>query len=117
MQSPALSVAFLVATLQLLVPLASLTMVTNSFCQPLLHNKQFLVLAVMYIVLSGSVVLVGPVHSFNIFGLCSFTQSFKFQLLVVTTIACFLLLLLLKLLRAVLDQLSQNKVEPDLRNV
>lgn len=110
LQNPVLSVAFLVANFQLLIPLASLTMVTNRFCEPLLRNRLFLVLAVVYTLVSDVAVLIRTDGQSNIAGMYNFTQTFRFQFFAAGIASCFLYILLLFTTRKALARLHQGRV-------
>lgn len=90
LQNPVSTLALLVADLQLLAPLVSVTLGTRRFCQPVLRAKPVLVTAIIYSVLSYVAVLVRPVQSVNLLNLYNFGQTFRFQfagVLAVSTIA------------------------------
>lgn len=109
-QSPVLSCAFLVANTQLLIPLASLTMVTNRLCEPLLRNRLFLVLAIIYSQTSVIAVLVRPSRWFNFAKLYNFTQLFRFQFFAVGASACLLYITLLFVTRTSLAKMHRGRV-------
>ena len=90
LQNPVSTLALLVADLQLLAPLVSVTLGTRRFCEPVLRAKPVLVTASIYTVLSYVAVLVRPVQSINLLNLYNFGQTFRFQfagVLAVSTIA------------------------------
>lgn len=79
LQNPVTSLAWLVANLQLLAPLISLTIELNNFCEPLLRTRPLLVLALVYSVVSYVAVLTRTNQRINPLSLYNFAQSFRLE--------------------------------------
>ena len=112
LQNPVSSLAFLLASLQLLIPLGSLTMVTSRFCESLLRNKVFTVIATIFTIIAEVAVLVRPNQNINFFHLYDFPQSFRFQGFAAGTITTLTHFLLLFGVRTVSQQIFTGTVQP-----
>ena len=79
LQNPVTSLAWLVANVQLLAPLISLTIEINNFCEPLFRTKPLLILATIYSVVSYVAILTRSSQRVNPLNLYNFAQTFRLE--------------------------------------
>ena len=79
LQNPVVTLAWLVANLQLLAPLISLSIDINNFCEPLLRTKPLLIIATVYSVMSYVAILTTSNQNVNPLNLFNFAQSFRLE--------------------------------------
>lgn len=109
LQNPVLTLAFLTADCQMFTPLASLTMMTKDFCEPLWRNKPFAVLTAIYTLLALVSVLVRYRWT-NFAKLYDFAQLVRLQFFAVGLSMWLLYILLLCLTRKALERLHQGNI-------
>ena len=85
---------------------------TSRFCESLLRNKVFTVIAIIFTSITEVAVLVRPSQRLNFFHLYDFPQSFRFQGFAVGAITTVTYFLLLFGVRRVSQQLFTGTVQP-----
>ena len=111
MQNPVMSAAWLVANLQLLAPLLSLTLDTRRFCEPVLRSRVLAVIAVIYTAMSYVGLVVRPSPKFNLLHLYNFTQTFRIQFGLVAAAAFVAYVAVMQCTRIVLDSHQQRRIQ------
>lgn len=79
MQNPVTSLAWLVASFELLGPLVSLVIDTRNFCQPALRRKPILFMTLLYLTADYVAALGNPKYWGNVFAQVDFPDSYKKQ--------------------------------------
>ena len=113
MQGPVVSSAFLVANMQLSVPLLSLSVESKRFCQPFLRSRLLFIIIVVYTMLSYAAILVRPddVH-LNPFQVSNFSRSYRIKLALLVTGGQFVTFVTALALQKLLSRRQQRKVSP-----
>lgn len=112
LQNPVTSLAWLVANLQLLAPLISLTIELNNFCEPLLRTRPLLVLALVYTVVSYMAILTRSNQRVNPLNLYNFAESFRLELLGVALAGTVAYIVLVHGCRKLLQFHEQRRLHP-----
>ena len=109
MQNPVITVAWLMANLELLAPLVSITIDISKFCAPLIHTKVFVAFAVMYTSSSCVLALVRTDRP-SLLSLYNFPQSFRNHFAGVATAGLFIYIIVVQVIRRALNEWEQRKV-------
>ena len=112
MQNPVVSCAWLVANLQLLAPLVSVTLGTKRFCEPVLRSSVLLVFALIYTCLSYVAVLVRSNENLNLLRLYNFTYSFRVYFALVAGAGLLAYVVVVHCTRRLLDSHKKYRVQP-----
>ncbi len=109
MQNPVTTVAWLMANLELLAPLVSITIDINKFCAPLIRTKVFVAFAVMY-TSSSCVLAFVRTDRLNLLSLYNFPQSFRNRFAGVGTAGLLIYIVVVQSIRRALKHREQRKV-------
>ena len=109
MQNPVTTVAWLMANLELLAPLVTITIDISKFCAPLIRTKFFVAFAAIYT--SSSVVLAFVrTDRLNLLSLHNFPQSFRYHFAGVASAGLLIYIVVVQSIRRVLKHRDQRKV-------
>ena len=109
MQNPVITVAWLMADLQLLAPLVSITPEISKFCAPLIRTKAFAAFAVMNM-LSSCMLVIVKMDRLGLLSLYNFPQSFRNHFAGVATAGLFIYIIVVQVIRRALNEWEQRKV-------
>ena len=109
MQNPVTTVAWLMANLELLAPLVSITIDISKFCAPLIHTKVFVAFAVMY-TSSSCVLAFVRTDRLGLLSLYNFPQSFRNQFAGVATAGLLIYIVVVNSIQQALKNREQRKV-------
>jgi len=108
-QNPVTTVAWLMANLELLAPLVSITVDISKFCAPLIRTKVFVAFAVMC-TSSSCVLAIVRTDRLGLLSLYNFPQSFRNQFAGVATAGLLIYTVVVQTMRRVLKKRELRKV-------
>ncbi len=109
MQNPVTTVAWLMANLELLAPLVSITIDISKFCAPLIRTKFFVAFAAIYTSLSVVLAFVRT-DRLNLLSLHNFPQSFRYHFAGVASAGLLIYIVVVQSIRRALKHREQRKV-------
>ncbi len=110
MQNPVTTVAWLMANLELLAPLVSITIDISKFCAPLIRTKVFVAFAAIYTSLSVVLAFVRT-DRLNLLSLHNFPQSFRYHFVGVASAGLLMYIVVVQSIRRALKHREQRKME------